>query len=55
LDLLDYAADISEKFDNENNNRQYIFEYFSLKEGKNALEKAECNVMLVKKLKKYSE
>lgn len=44
FDLLDYAADISDKFDMENNTRDYLIGYFNLHEGKDSLEKAKRNV-----------
>ena len=45
-DLLDLAADISENFDLANNTREYLLKYFSIKEGKTALEKAHINKQL---------
>jgi len=51
FDLLDFAADISEEFDMQNNTRAYLLEHFGLKEGKDALEKANINVVILKKLK----
>lgn len=55
FELLDYAADISEKFDLENNSREYLLNHFKLKEGKDSLEKAKKNIDIYNKLKKMGE
>ena len=38
-DILDLAAETSEEFDFDNNTREYLLTYFSIREGKRALEK----------------
>ena len=53
FDLLDLAADVSADFDLANNSRKYLLGYFSFKEGKNALEKAQINKQLYDVLKRY--
>ena len=55
FELLDYAADISEKFDLENNNRKYLLKYFRMSDGNNSLEKAKKNIDIYNKLKKMGE
>lgn len=50
-DLLDLAADISEEFDFDNNNREYLLSYFSIDEGVTAVEKARNNKKLYDALK----
>lgn len=52
-DLLDLAADTSAEFDLSNNNREYLMEHFSIKEGTNALEKAKVNKTLYDLLVNY--
>ena len=54
-DILDFAADISEKFDGKNNTREYLLSRFSVKEGKTALEKAKINKQLYDLLKGLGE
>ena len=51
FDLLDYAADVSEEFDMQNNTRSYLLGHFGLKEGNDALEKANLNMVILEKLK----
>lgn len=53
LDLLDLAADISEEFDYSNNTREYLLSYFSIEEGKTALEKAQINEKIYSELRRY--
>ncbi len=53
FDILDYASEIDAKFDLDNNNREYLINYFGLKEGNSALEKASINFELIKKLNDY--
>ena len=53
LDLLDVATDISVEFDFSNNTRKYLLTYFSLEEGKTALEKARLNEKIYSELRKY--
>jgi len=50
-DLLDLASDVSSDFDLEHNTRKYLLEYFSIPEGKDALEKAQINQRLYVQLK----
>lgn len=50
-DLLDLAADISEEFDFDNNNRDYLLSHFSIDEGVTAVEKARNNKKLYDALK----
>ena len=45
-DLLDLAADISPDFDLANNTREYLLSFFTITEGKTALEKARVNKQL---------
>lgn len=54
-DLLDLAADTSEKFDLANNTREYLITYFSIVEGKSALEKAKVNIQLHDYLRNYGK
>lgn len=54
-DILDLAAETSEEFDFDNNTREYLLTYFSIREGKTALEKAEVNKQLYDALKEYGE
>ena len=54
-DILDLAAETSEEFDFDNNTREYLLAYFSIREGKTALEKAEVNKQLYDALKEYGE
>jgi hypothetical protein len=49
-DLLDYAADVSEEFDLKNNTREYLINHYRLKEGTDALGKAEVNILIYDKL-----
>ena len=51
LDLLDYAEDISEKFSGKQYSRRYLLAYFGIHEGNNAIEKAEKNEEIIKKIK----
>ena len=44
-----------EEFDFDNNTREYLLTYFSIREGKTALEKAEVNKQLYDALKEYGE
>ncbi len=55
FDLLDYAADVSEEFDMQNNTREYLLKRFELDEGKDSLEKAKKNVFILEKLKELEE
>lgn len=43
FDLLDLAAEISPEFDLDHNTREYLLDYFSIEEGKSALDKARIN------------
>lgn len=52
-DLLDLAADTSADFDLINNTREHLLSYFSIKEGKTALEKAQANKLLYDALMNY--
>lgn len=52
-DLLDFAADTAAEFDLSNNNRAYLMEHFSIREGTNALEKAKVNKTLYDLLVNY--
>ena len=54
-DLLDFAADTAEEFDLANNTREYLLSYFSIEEGKTALEKAQINKQLYDLLMNYGE
>ena len=54
-DLLDLAADISEKFDFDHNSREYLLTYFGIDEGKSALQRAQANKRLYDALKEYGE
>lgn len=54
-DLLDYAADVSEEFDMQNNTREFLLSHFELDEGKDALGKAENNVRIFEKLREMEE
>lgn len=55
-DILDYAADVSSKFDFENNNRKYLIDYFKIKgKDKTALEKATTNFKIIEKLRDYKD
>lgn len=55
FDLLDLAADTSADFDLANNSREYLLTYFSMKEGKTALEKARINKQLYDALVNYGD
>jgi len=50
-DILDYASNVDEKFDFENNTRDFLIKYFNLKEGNNSLEKAKICYEIVEKLR----
>lgn len=54
-DLLDLAADTSTEFDLANNTREHLLTYFSLNDGKTALEKAKINKQLYDALKSYGK
>lgn len=54
-DLLDLAADTSTEFDLANNTREHLLTYFSLIDGKTALEKAKINKQLYDALKSYGK
>ena len=51
IDLLDVAADCDEKYDMENNNREFLIKEFGLIEGRDALNKAKINIDIYNKLK----
>ena len=51
LDLLDYAAEVDNEFDMQNNNREFLLNYFGINEGNDSLEKAKKNVELFIKFK----
>lgn len=51
LELLDFAADVNEVFDMNNNNRDFLLKTFKLKDEKNALSKAYNNILIFNKLK----
>lgn len=53
FDLLDMAAETDSRFDLENNNREFLLQYFRIPEGPDALGKAQANVAICKALKKY--
>lgn len=55
FDILDYASDIDDTFDLENNNREYLLKYFSVNDGNTALEKATVNKFLYESLKTFGE
>lgn len=55
IDLLEYSADISEEFDLQNNTREYLLKYFSIKEGKDSVEKAIVNKKIYQKLKEIDK
>jgi len=55
FDVLDYAADISDDFDMKNNNREYLLSFFSISEGKTALQKARVNKELYDALMDYGD
>ena len=46
LDLLDYAADVSEEFDMEHNTREFLLQHFQIPEGADAEGRALANVQL---------
>ena len=54
-DVLDLAADTSDEFDLDNNNRAYLLSFFSVPEGKTAVEKAEVNKQLYDLLLNYGD
>lgn len=54
-DLLDLAADISPDFDMSNNTREFLLDYFTITEGKTALEKATANKALYDALANYGD
>lgn len=54
-DLLDLAVDVSEKFDLDNNNREYLLSYFGITESDSALEKAQNNKKIYELLKDFDE
>ena len=51
FDLLDYAADVDMKFDLDNNNREFLLEYFKLEKENDSLDKARNNYKIYEKLK----
>ena len=51
LDLLDYAADISDDFDMEHNTREYLLGYLGLTQGRDAMENAMHNAAIYERLK----
>lgn len=55
FDLLDYAADISPKFDLKNNTRDYLLNFFKISAGSDALSNAKANVTLFDKLTHYED
>ena len=55
FDLLDYAADVSPKFDMVNNSREHLLSHFQIQEGNDALEKAKGNVVIYLLLKKEAQ
>lgn len=46
LDLLDYAADVSEEFDMEHNTREFLLQHFQIPEGADAEARARANVRI---------
>ena len=54
-DLLDYAADISEEFDMQNNTREHLLAHFGIKEENNALGKARANMEIYSHLKELDK
>lgn len=54
LELLDLASDTAEEFD-DNNNRNYLLDYFKIEEGKTALDKAKANKNLYEALMKVEK
>lgn len=55
LDLLDYAADISDEFDMKHNTREYLLKYFALEQGLNALDNAKNNCTIYERLKEMDQ
>lgn len=55
LDLLDYAADISDEMDYKNNNREYLLKCFGLIDETGALSKAVNNHYIYEKLKEMDQ
>lgn len=55
FDLLDYAADISEEFDMQNNTRKHLLAHFNIEEGKDALGKAKANMEIYRYLKELDK
>ncbi len=53
LDILDLAAETDSKFDLNNNNREFLLQYFGIAEGTDSLGKAKANMALYEALKKY--
>ena len=53
FDVLDMAADTDPAFDLENNTREFLIQHFGIEEGKDALEKAKVNMLLLEALKNY--
>lgn len=53
FDVLDMAADTDPDFDFENNTREFLLQHFGIEEGKDALEKAKVNMLLLEALKNY--
>lgn len=51
-DILDYAANKDSRFDFENNTREYLINYFNLKEEKDSLSKAISNYKIIEELRK---
>lgn len=54
-DVLDLAADTSNEFDLDNNNRAYLLSFFSVPEGKTAVDKAVVNKQLYDLLLNYGD
>ena len=55
FDLLDMAAETSSDFDMNNNTREYLLTYFTISEGRNALDKAQANKKLYDALESYGD
>lgn len=53
MDILDFAADLDEEFDMENNSREYLLKYFGIEDGKDALAKTRATKLLLEKLSTF--
>ena len=53
LDILDFAADVSEEFDMANNTRQFLLDKFNLTDEIDAKSKALNNIKLFNALKEW--